>query len=93
MPDTLDVDELTAAAAEAAGQDDAATAVRFLRRALDLQVASFGPDHRELAPTLNNLALMLERQGQPDEAERCYRRAYEIAQRGARPNDPLVLVK
>jgi hypothetical protein len=92
MPETLDLDALTAAAAEAAGHDDAATAVRFLRRALDLQIASFGPDHRELAPTLNNLALMLERQGQANEAERCYRRAYDIAKRGARPNDPLVQV-
>jgi hypothetical protein len=92
MPDTLDVDALMAAAAEAAGQQDPATAVRFLRRALDLQVTSIGPDHRDLAPTLNNLALMLERQGKPDEAEQCYRRAYDIARRGARPNDPLVLV-
>jgi hypothetical protein len=92
MPETLDVDALNAAAAQKAHENDAAGAAQLLRQALDLQAAALGPAHRDLAPTLNNLALMLERQGALDEAENCYRRAYAIAQSGAAPDDPLVLV-
>ncbi len=92
MPDTVDVDTLTTAATEAASQGDAVAAAALLRLALDLQVTSLGADHRDLAPTLNNLAMMLERQGDAAEAERCYRRAFEVARRGAPPDDPLVQV-
>ena len=92
MPDTVDVDTLTTAATEAASQGDAVAAAALLRLALDLQVTSLGADHRDLAPTLNNLAMMLERQGDVAEAERCYRRAFEVARRGAPPDDPLVQV-
>lgn len=92
MPDTLDLATLTAAAAEAAGQGDAAAAAALLRLALDQQVGALGPDHRALAPTLNNLAMMLERQGETAEAERCYRRAYAVARQGAPADDPQVVV-
>jgi hypothetical protein len=92
MPDTVDVDTLTTAATEAASQGDAVAAAALLRLVLDLQVTSLGADHRDLAPTLNNLAMMLERQGDAAEAERCYRRAFEVARRGAPPDDPLVQV-
>ena len=54
--------------------------------------AAFGPDHPDLAPTLNNLAMMLERQGDAAEAERCYRRAYDVVRRVAGPDDPRVQV-
>ena len=92
MPDTPDVDTLISRAVLAASQEDAAGAASLLRQALDRQVTLLGPNHRDLAPTLNNLALMLERQGDTDEAERCYRRAYGIARRSAEPDDPLVQV-
>jgi len=92
MPDTPDVDALISSAALAASQQDSAAAAALLREALDRQVTLLGPDHRDLAPTLNNLALMLERQGDADEAERCYRRAWDIARRSAAPDDPLVQV-
>jgi hypothetical protein len=90
MPDLLDVDTLTAAAAEAAQRNDPAGAAGMLRQVLALQEAALGPHHRDLAATLNNLALMLERQGDLDEAERSYRRACAIAARDAAPDDPLV---
>lgn len=92
MPDSLDLDTLTAAATEAASRGDAVAAASLLRLALDQQVSALGPDHHDLAPTLNNLAMMLERQGETEEAERCYRRAYDVARRGAPPDDPLVKV-
>jgi hypothetical protein len=92
MSDAVDVDTLTAAAAEAASQNDPVAAESLLRLALDLQIAASGPDHPDLATTLNNLALMLERQGNAAEAERCYRQAYDIARRGLPADDPLVTV-
>ena len=36
--------------------------------------------------------MMLERQGDGAEAERCYRRAYDVVRRGAGPDDPRVQV-
>ena len=92
MPETLDVDALMKAAAQAARRNDAAEAAALLRRVVALQEQALGPHDRELAPTLNNLAMMLERQGDTAEAEHCYRRAYEIARRGASATDPLVQV-
>lgn len=92
MPDSLDLDTLTTAATEAASRGDAVAAASLLRLALDQQVSALGPDHRDLAPTLNNLAMMLERQGETAEAERCYRRAYDVARRSAAADDPLVKV-
>lgn len=90
MPDTRDPSTLTAEAAEAARLGDSAAAAALLRRALDQQIGTLGPDHRDLAPTLNNLAMMLEQQGETAEAERCYRRAYEVARRGSPADDPQV---
>ena len=92
MPDTREIPSLMAQAAEAANANDPAAAVALLREVLDQQTATLGAEHKELAPTLNNLAMMLERQGDVAEAERCYRHAYDIARRGAAPNDPLVQV-
>jgi hypothetical protein len=89
MEDTLDVDALMKAAAQAARRNDAAEAAGLLRRVLAFQEQTLGPDDAQLAPNLNNLALMLERQGDLREAERCYRRAYEVARRAAGPSDPL----
>ena len=63
LPDSLDIDTLYTAAAEAASQGDVTAAATLLRRALDLQVNALGPDHHDLAPTLNNLAMMRARRG------------------------------
>jgi hypothetical protein len=92
MSDAVDLDSLTAAATEAANHNDPAAAEALLRLALDLQIAASGPEHPDLAATLNNLALMLERQGNTSEAERCYRRAYDIARRSAPADDEIVTV-
>jgi hypothetical protein len=92
MEETLDVEALMKAAAQAARRNEAPEAAALLRRVLTLQEAALGPDHLELAPNLNNLALMLERQGDNVEAERCYRHAYDIVRRAAGPDDPLAKV-
>jgi hypothetical protein len=67
----------SAEAAAAAGELDGAA--RFLRELAELQHASLGPDHPELAHTLNNLGVVHERLAHLDEAEVCYRRAHTIA--------------
>lgn len=79
------------AAAEAAGRDDPAAAAALLRRVVGLQERALGQNSPQLAPSLNNLAMMLERQGDTVEAERCYRRAYDLARRAAGRDDPLAV--
>jgi Tetratricopeptide repeat/Protein of unknown function (DUF2914) len=79
MPDTRDPQSVISAAEQAATAGDYASAERLLREAAELQEASLGPFHPELANTLNNLGVVYEVTGKPDEAERCFRRASEIA--------------
>jgi len=78
-------------AEEAVGRNDHASAERLLRQALALQETSVGPQHPEVAKTLNNLAILCEMTGKPADAEACYRRAYEIAKAALPANDPLVV--
>lgn len=92
MPDAPEVQSLNAAAATAAAANDVSTAAALLRQVLDAQHASLGPDHPDLATTLNNLALMLERSGEVAQAGQCYERAYAIAAAGLPPDDPVVRV-
>jgi DUF2914 family protein/tetratricopeptide repeat protein len=79
-----------AAAEEAAENGDLATAERLLREALALQEANLGPKHADLAETLNNLAVVCERQQKFGDAEQNYRRAHAIAIAALRPGDPKV---
>ena len=90
MPDEHDLNALNAAASRAATSGDFAGAVHYLRQALHRQKATLGPEHPDLATTLNNLALMLEQTGDTDEAGHCYRRAYSIALAALGPDDPAV---
>jgi hypothetical protein len=92
MSAELDVNSLNASAANAAATGDVSSAVAFLRQALDRQTSTLGPDHPDLATTLNNLALMLEKQGDTAEAGRCYLRSYTIAAAALGPDDPAVRV-
>ena len=79
MPETRDPQSVILAAEQAAVGGDYASAERLLREAAELQEASLGPLHPELANTLNNLGVVYEVTEKPDEAERCFRRASEIA--------------
>lgn len=92
MPEALELPSLTAAAARAASEDDIARAAALLRQAVELQTSTLGPDHPDVATTLNNLALMLEKLGHVKEAGQCYRRAHAIAAAALGPDDPVVQV-
>ena len=83
---------LNAAASNAAGSGDFPAAAALLRQLLESQTSLLGPDHPNLATTLNNLALMLERSGDTAEAGRCYRRALEVARLAHGPEAANVLV-
>ena len=90
MSDPVSLAPLFDAAEQAALSGDFAAAARLLGEAARAQEAALGPDHLDLANTLNNLAVAHERCGQLDAAEREYRRAHAIAARTRPADDPLV---
>ena len=90
MSDPVSLASLFDAAEQAAMRGDFAAAARLLGEAARAQEAALGPDHLDLANTLNNLAVAHERSGQLDAAEREYRRAHAIAARTRPADDPLV---
>ena len=79
MPAAPDLQSLADAAEHAASAGDYAAAEQHLRLAVELQEASAGPMHPDLANALNNLGVVCERIGKSADAEGCYRRAYAIA--------------
>lgn len=79
MSDSTEVQAALDAARAAAEAGDVTTAGARLREAAELQERTLGPQHADLAETLNNLAIVSERQGHIADAERCYRRAADIA--------------
>jgi hypothetical protein len=90
MSHAASLTSLFEAAEQAAVAGDFASAARWLADAARAQQAMLGPDHPDLANTLNNLAVAHERSGRLDDAEREYRRAHAIAARALPPDDPLV---
>jgi len=78
------------AAEQAAAGGDHASAERLLREAAALQEAALGPLHPDLANTLNNLGVVCEIVGKPDDAEECFRRAYAIATSSLADDHPFV---
>lgn len=79
MLDTREISVVIQEAALAATAGDYLAAERGLREAATLQEKSLGPGHPDLANTLNNVGVVCDRLGKPEEAELCYRRAFAIA--------------
>ncbi|HEX2344921.1 MAG TPA: DUF2914 domain-containing protein [Vicinamibacterales bacterium] len=90
MPESRDHRSVVEAAEKAAGDGDYATAERLLREAAALQEANLGPQHSDLANTLNNLGIVCEITQKPEDAERFFRRAYGIAAATLKPDHPFV---
>jgi hypothetical protein len=90
MPDTREPQSLIDEAEQAAKTGDYASAERLLREAADLQEYGPAAQRAELANTLNNLGVVCELTDNPVEAERCFRRAYQIAVEVLEPNHPFV---
>ena len=79
MSDTRDPQAVIAAAEQAANAGDFPAAERLLLEAANLQEASLGSAHPDLANTYNNLGVVYEITGKPQDAELSFRRAYKIA--------------
>ncbi len=79
MADLEKVPHLLVDAEQAATTGDLASADSLLRDIARIQEAELGPLHPDLANTLNNLAVVAEQAGRPDDAETFYRRAVAIA--------------
>ena len=90
MTEPRDPESMIEAAQKAAADGDYLEAERLLREAADRQKADLGPDHPDLATTLNNLAFVCERTEKLDEAERYYRRAHAIAVASLSPGHPFI---
>ena len=90
-PEEQNARSLLAEAERAASSGDLVLAEEFLKRALQLQEIALGSRHPDLANTLNNLAVLVEKTGQLDDAETLYRRAVAIASASLPADDPMVL--
>jgi hypothetical protein len=90
MRDTRDLPSVVDAAEQAAAAGDYVAAEQLLREAVVLQERHLGPLHPDLAHTLNNLGVACEVAEKPEDAERCYRRAYAIATAVLEPDHPFV---
>ena len=78
------------AAERAAEAGSYTSAEKLLRDAARLQEASLGPRHPDLANTLNNLGIVCEMTGKPDDAEQYFRRAVSIARTSLAADHPFV---
>ena len=68
-----------------------AEAEPLYRSALNIQEKSLGPDHPDVAKTLNDLAVLLQEGfANYEDSERLKRRALKIYERSLGPNDPQV---
>src|ERR1700694_3122395 len=64
----------------------------IMGQALGVAEKTFGPDHPDVATTLNNLALLYKAQGQYAQAEPLYKRSLAIREKALGPDHPDVAV-
>ena len=90
MPVLRDARSIIENAEQAAAAGDYASAEDLLREAAGLQEQTLGPNHPDLANTLNNLGVVCEIADNPIDAEHYFRRAYTIATATLPPDHPFV---
>lgn len=59
---------------------------------LDIREKELGPDHVDVAASLNNIAVLLKTSGQFEEAEEMYNRSIAIKEKALGPNHPQVFL-
>lgn len=59
---------------------------------MDIREKELGPDHVDVAASLNNIAVLLKTSGQFEEAEEMYNRSIAIKENALGPNHPQVLL-
>jgi hypothetical protein len=90
MPEQRGARSIIESAEQAAAAGDYASAEDLLREAAGLQEQTLGPNHPDLANTLNNLGVVCEIADNPIDAEHYFRRAYTIATATLAPDHPFV---
>jgi hypothetical protein len=90
MPEQRGARSIIENAEQAAAAGDYASAEGLLREAAGLQEQTLGPNHPDLANTLNNLGVVCEITDNPIDAEHYFRRAYTIATAALAPDHPFV---
>jgi len=90
MPEPRGARSIIEHAEQAAAAGDYTSAEDLLREAAGLQEQALGPNHPDLANTLNNLGVVCEMTDNPIDAEHYFRRAYTIATATLTPDHPFV---
>ena len=90
MPEPREVGSIIEKAEQAAAAGNYSAAEELLREAATLQEQILGPQHPDLANTLNNLGIVCEMTDNPIDAEHYFRRAHAIAIAKLAPDHPFV---
>jgi hypothetical protein len=91
MPEPREARTIIEDAEQAAAAGNYSSAEALLREAAALQEQTLGPQHPDLANTLNNLGIVCEITDNPVDAEHYFRRAYTIATATLPPDHPFVV--
>ena len=91
MPEPREAHSIIENAEQAAAAGNYAAAEELLCEAAALQEQTLGPQHPDLANTLNNLGIVCERTDNPIDAEHYFRRAHAIATATLAPDHPFVI--
>ena len=91
MPEPREPRSIIENAEQAAAAGNYSSAEELLREAAALQEQTLGPEHPDLANTLNNLGVVCEITDNPIDAEHYFRRAYTIATATLAPDHPFVV--
>ena len=62
-----------------------------MRQVLGMRERTLGPDHLEVAASLNNIAVLLKMMSRYEEAEQLYKRSIAIKEKALGPAHPQVL--
>jgi tetratricopeptide (TPR) repeat protein len=68
-------------------------AIPLAQRALAIREKSLGPDHPDVATSLNNLALLYNNQGRYADAEPLYKRSLAIWEKASVPITPMSRIR
>ena len=91
MPEPHESRSIIESAEQAAAAGNYSLAEKLLREAAALQQQTLGPQHPDLANTLNNLGVVCEMANNPIDAEHYFRRAHTIATAALSPDHPFVV--
>src|SRR5215471_9965033 len=87
-PSIHEARQLYAQVVQLYGQGRYKEAISLAQRALAITEKAFGPEHRDVASSLNNLAVLYDSTGAYAKAEPLYQRALAITEKALGPEHP-----